>query len=317
MEKENNTKEYQVSLPNINVYPDKILLERLRQAYPNKLFRNKILRAVYDDIYDESLHNHFYDNDYFYPSDIPVKRLLDVHEKSGSPTIRNARHVPIPDFIEQYLNIYSDGSDPRKLGGVSEKTLITPDHKYYRAGYIPLLNSIFLDFALPPKELYQELVSEYSHPIIQRNLPSYFSVNNTSVYNRDEYDATEYGTKGTHEYYTHNPGLTEDYISKFLSPRDIMLHEAPSVNVANQFINYDYSQIKDPEDRAAVIKHTDEFLKGDWNLRELSTKLNLSDLAKILQIDVKENPPSKDFKEFWKKYHKLQPNDGIGGGGEW
>ena len=255
-----------VLLPEITVYPDNLLLKQIRLAYPNKVFRQKILNYLYDETY-RNTDDDRYASDHFYPSDVPIKRLLDVHSKANYPNIANSRHTWIPDFIlRRDEGLYDDAS--------------TPDKKWYRGGYRPLLNTIYIDYALPQESLFKNLLAEYAHGINAYNLPDYLHIGPGILthLNRHKYDETQYGVPGTEEYYTHDythrDNSVELYLRKFLRPTTIA--EEPS-----------------------------------------RTKLNLADLSKALHINIKETPPSKDFNEFWKKYHKLQPNDGIGGGGEW
>ena len=255
-----------VLLPEITVYPDNLLLKQIRLAYPNKVLRQKILHYLQDETYQYT-NDTLYPSDHFYPSDVPIKRLLDIHSKANYPSMRNARNTLIPDFILRKTNsIYDDPT--------------APDKKSYRAKYDPIFNALQVDYALPYGEVFSDLISEYAHGVNRYNLPSYFHITPDilTLASRDTYDGTQYGTPGTEEYYTHDythrDNSVERYLRKFLRPSTIA--EEPS-----------------------------------------RTKLNLADLSKALHMNIKENPPSKDFKEFWKKYHKLQPNDGVGGGGEW
>lgn len=294
-------------LPEVYVYPDLYLINQLQRAYPDREFRHKIYTALDNQIYSDknNVEGRFYD------SDVPYRRLLDAHHKAGDPHIMNARHLPIPDFIQRAANnLYDSNSKDFR-----DKTSQTPDHRYYRAAYESPINTIFLDYALPPNLLYDDLISEYAHPIVNR-MPSYFNQQITSGLNREAYDAVEYDTPGANEYYTHKPGLTENYLRNSLLPEGIA-KEAWEANRLNSMIDFDYSVFDDENIRNTAIEQSNKELNNNWNRREVKPVLNMQQLNQILHRDIQENKPNPTFKNFWREYNKWQPNGGVGGGGSW
>lgn len=309
--------EVSYEIPGVVIYPDMNLTMQLRRAYPDRQLRTKIETAIDNGTYGREV-----DNSSFYTSDIPYRRLLDLHRRAGSPSIHNARHTPTPDFKLKRDHILYDANDyrdnPEQLQHLPIETFLTPDKRYYRGYYGRNFfgDGIYIDYELPPEQLYEQLISEYTHPIMARNLPSYVNVNVTDGNSRDDYDRLEYVTPGANEYYAHGSGLTEDYLKSYLSPERIS-SEASGVNTRNFIRNYDYSSIQDREERNRVISESDKALNGRWNLEEIATKLDITDLMRVITNDIHENKPSSRFTKFWNEYNRLNPNGGIGGGGEW
>lgn len=293
-----------VTLPEVFVYPNWDLQNRLRHAYPDKQLRDKIYKAIDDNypidvfipeekdrnistyaIHDSSLRKSQYD------PELPYYRLLDLHDKAGNPSIVNWRTTWLPDWFLRSTNDLFEGE---QLSPIIQGH---PSDKYYRANYKPLLNTIYIDYDSASKKVLTDLLSEYAHGISRKNLPSYFNTSKGPAiqFDRDTYDRVEYSTNGAEEYFTHQDGKDEDqtsvegYLDSFIF--DIP-GEAYEVNTHNEYNN---------------------------SILNLSTKLDLDDLRSMLESQIKRNKPSADFTKFWNEYYKVNPKSTInnGGGGEW
>lgn len=205
----NDNGKTEILLKGVTVTPDKYLLFRMRDAYPDKVLRDKITNYLADKTYEENL---FYDDKglhgIFYSSDIPFYRLLNIHDKAGRPYIFNARHALVPDVVLENERLLFNGI----------KNL--PENKYYRAyTKTSFPKYIALDYGLPPKILFNELMAEYSHGILRNNYPSQYNVNYTNGYDVNDYDKYEYTTNGAHEKFAHD--VVQPYITRFVDPRNI------------------------------------------------------------------------------------------------